>query len=180
MREAIDMHIGRGDWLGAEALAEKHDPDALNAILISRAQAAARSGDFQQFETLLLRAQQPLLLLQGYKEAGRWQDALRVAKEFLPNRLAALQDEYDGFIARTQGLNAGSLVAQARDWEAQGEFARAVDCYFKVTPAMLSNEPTKLVALWTKASELAVKFLDEDKAVVLVRNAGKCINYLYL
>lgn len=38
---------------------------------------------------------------------------------------------------------------------------------------MLPNEPNKLIALWTKASELAVKFLDEDKAVVLVRNAGK-------
>lgn len=35
------------------------------------------------------------------------------------------------------------------------------------------NEPAKLVALWNKASELAVKFLDEDKAVVLVRNAAR-------
>ena len=34
------------------------------------------------------------------------------------------------------------------------------------------NEPGKLIALWNKASELAVKFLDEDKAVVLVRNAA--------
>ena len=34
------------------------------------------------------------------------------------------------------------------------------------------NEPGKLIALWIKASELAVKFLDEDKAVVLVRNAA--------
>lgn len=127
------MHLSRGDWLAAEELAEKHEPDALSAILVSRAQAAARSGDFQQFESLLLRAQQPLALLQGYKEAGRWQDALRVAKEFLPNRLAALQDEYDNHIARTQGLNAVSLVQQARDWELQGEFARAVDSYFKVT-----------------------------------------------
>lgn len=42
----------------------------------------------------------------------------------------------------------------------------------QITPAVL-NDSAKLVALWTKASELAVKFLDEDKAVVLVRNAAR-------
>ena len=113
-------------------MAEQYEPEALNQILISRAQASLDAGDFQQFETLILRAQQPLLLLQGYKERGRWQDALRVAKEYLPNRLAALQDEYDHYVTKTQGVNAASLITQARDWEQQGEFSRAVDCYFKV------------------------------------------------
>ena len=131
-REAIEMHLSRGDWLAAEQLAEQHDPEALNQILVSRAQASLDAGDFQQFEILILRAQQPLLLLQGYKERGRWQDALRVAKEYLPNRLAALQDEYDHYVTKTQGVNAASLITQARDWELQGEFSRAVDCYFKV------------------------------------------------
>ena len=84
----------------------------LSQIQTSRAQAALHSGDFQQFETLILRAQQPQLLLQGYKESGRWQDALRVAKEYLPNRLESLKDEYDRHIARTQGVNAASLVTQ--------------------------------------------------------------------
>ena len=76
------MHLSRGDWLAAEQLAEQHDPEALNHILISRAQASLEAGDFQQFETLILRAQQAILLLQGYKERGRWQGALRVTKEY--------------------------------------------------------------------------------------------------
>ena len=42
----------------------------------------------------------------------------------------------------------------------------------QITIAMV-NEPGKLIALWNKGSELAVKFLDEDKAVVLVRNAAR-------
>jgi intraflagellar transport protein 172 len=121
---------------------------------VLRSELRSRSGDFQQFETLILRAQQPQLLLQGYKESGRWQDVLRVSKEYLPNRLESLKDEYDTHIARTQGVNAASLVTQginylnysqsidfylfmvyyqtAREWELQGEFSRAVDCYFKV------------------------------------------------
>ena len=28
------MHIGRGDWMAAEQLAEKHDPEALTRILV--------------------------------------------------------------------------------------------------------------------------------------------------
>ena len=35
------------------------------------------------------------------------------------------------------------------------------------------NDPVKLAAIWTKASELAVKFLDEDKAVLCVRDAAR-------
>lgn len=66
------------------------------------------------------------------KENERWQDALRVAKEYLPNRLEALQDEYDNHVAKHQGVNAAGLMSQGRNWELQGEFSRAVDCYFKV------------------------------------------------
>ena len=35
------------------------------------------------------------------------------------------------------------------------------------------NDINKLVALWTKASELAIKFFDEEKAVLVVSDAGK-------
>ena len=66
-RDAIDMYMSNGEWVVAEELAEKHDPDALSDILVARAQAALRSNDLQQFETFLLRAQKPLLLLEGYK-----------------------------------------------------------------------------------------------------------------
>lgn len=56
-----------------------------------------------------------------------------MAKEFLPNRLQAVQDEYDNHVTKSQGMNAASLMSQARSWELQSEFARAVDCYFKVS-----------------------------------------------
>lgn len=34
------------------------------------------------------------------------------------------------------------------------------------------DDVAQLVSVWSKATELAVKFLDEDKAVLIVRNAG--------
>lgn len=42
----------------------------------------------------------------------------------------------------------------------------------QITLAML-NDAEKLAAVWTKASELAVKFLPESKAVALVRDAAR-------
>ena len=66
------------------------------------------------------------------QENDRWQDAIRIAKEYLPNRLKSLQDEYEQHMTKSQGANVVSLVTQARNWELQGEFSRAVECYFKV------------------------------------------------
>ena len=67
-----------------------------------------------------------------WQEQGRWQDVLRVAKEYLPNRLQSLQDEYDSYLTKSHGVSADALISQGRQWEVQGEFSRAVDCYFKV------------------------------------------------
>lgn len=68
----------------------------------------------------------------GSQDQGRWQDVLRVAKEYLPNRLQSLQDEYDTYLTKSQGVSVDALISQGRQWEIQGEFSRAVDCYFKV------------------------------------------------
>lgn len=46
-------------------------------------------------ESFLLRAQRPELAIKFYRDAGMWQDVLRVAKEYLPHKLPQLQDEYE-------------------------------------------------------------------------------------
>ena len=46
-------------------------------------------------ESYLLRAQRPELAVKFYRDAGMWQDVLRVAKEYLPHKLPQLQDEYE-------------------------------------------------------------------------------------
>lgn len=42
-----------------------------------------------------MRAQRPELAVKFYRDAGMWQDVLRVAKEYLPHKLPQLQDEYE-------------------------------------------------------------------------------------
>jgi len=61
-----------------------------------------------------------------------WVDALRVCREYLPNRLPALQAEYDRQVGAKGSKDVDSLLAQAREWEQNGEYKAAVDCLLKV------------------------------------------------
>lgn len=100
-----------------------------------------------------------------------WQDALRVCKEYIPHKLQALQDEYDRDMLTKSTRGADTLVQQAKDWESSGEYVRAVECYVKVTPKVTSDTHV-MEKCWTKAGELALKFLGADKAVTVVQMLG--------
>lgn len=77
-----------------------------------------------------------------------WVDALRVCREYLPNRLPALQAEYDRQVGAKGSRDVDSLLAQAREWEQNGEYKAAVDCLLKVCcdsqylPTCLTDCPT--------------------------------------
>jgi intraflagellar transport protein 172 len=60
-----------------------------------------------------------------------WVDALRVCREYLPNHLPALQAEYDQ-VGAEGSRDVDSLLAQAKEWEQNGEYKAAVDCLLKV------------------------------------------------
>lgn len=44
-----------------------------------------------------------------------------------------------------------SMIQQAREWESSGEYARAVECYLKVTTE-LTNDKDLLSKCWMKVS----------------------------
>jgi intraflagellar transport protein 172 len=58
-------------------------------------------------------------------------------------------------------------MQQARRWEESGEYEKAVDCYLRVD----QSHGSAPVALG-KASELAIKFLDTDKALEVAEVVG--------
>jgi len=60
-----------------------------------------------------------------------WVDALRVAKEYLPTQLAQLHAEYERHMS-VHSRDTAALLAQARQWENDGEFKTAVDCLITV------------------------------------------------
>ena len=68
-------------------------------------------------------------------------------------------------------LTGCAFAIQGRQWEESGEYGRAVDSYLKVDRTVTSN-PATLAQAWGKAAELAVKFLDGDRAVEVAEIAG--------
>ncbi|VDI67558.1 intraflagellar transport protein 172, partial [Mytilus galloprovincialis] len=104
-------------------------------------------------------------------ESGMWQDALRVCKEYVPHKLQQLQDEYDREMTSNSTSGLEAMIQQAREWESSGEYARAVECYMKVTPK-LTSDLTVMEKCWMKAAEISIKFLGNERAQAVVENVA--------
>uniref|UniRef100_A0A0L8H041 Uncharacterized protein n=1 Tax=Octopus bimaculoides TaxID=37653 RepID=A0A0L8H041_OCTBM len=83
------------DWDSALRIAESHDPELVTEVLVGQAQIAFQEEDFTRAESLLLRAHQPEKAIAFYKKHEMWQDALRLCQQYLPNKLGAVQEEFE-------------------------------------------------------------------------------------
>ncbi|KAK3091661.1 hypothetical protein FSP39_021624, partial [Pinctada imbricata] len=166
-KEAVLMYVHNQDWDSAQRVAEQSDPDSVSDVLVGQARFAFEEKEYAKAESYLLRAQRPELAVKYYKESGMWQDALRVCKEYVPHKLQQLQDEYDREMTDKSASGVESMVRQAREWESSGEYARAVECYLKVTNSM-TNDKNLQEKCWMKAADLAIKFLGQEKAQTVV------------
>ncbi|KAL4649200.1 hypothetical protein GN956_G7681 [Arapaima gigas] len=168
-KEAVQMYVHNQEWASAQRVAEAHDPDSMTEVLVGQAKFYIEQKDYQKAETLLLRAQQPEVAIKYYREAEMWSDVLRICKEYLPNKLAVLQEEYEKEVMKKGSRGVEGLVEQAREWEQSGEYGRAVECYLKVKDA---SNPSLAEKCWMKAAELAIKFLTQEKAIDVVQAVG--------
>ena len=170
-REAVLMYVHARDWPSALRVAEQHDPESLTDILLAQAKLAFEEQDFAKGEAFLLRAQKPELIVKYYRDHGMWDDAMRVCKEYLPHKLELLQADYEKQSGGIAKKDIESLIGQAREFERNGDYQRAVECYRRVNPQMTSDQQL-LQKSWIKAGELAIKFLDSHRAVAVVRDVG--------
>lgn len=69
----------------------QHDLEALSDVYIRQARMAIEKKDFACAESCLLRANRPKIILRYYKESGMWQDAIRIAKDYMPSELQQLE-----------------------------------------------------------------------------------------
>ncbi|XP_064457098.1 intraflagellar transport protein 172 homolog [Ornithodoros turicata] len=173
-KEAVLMYVHNQDWDNARRVAEAHDKDSVADVSIGQARVAFEAGQYQKAESLALRAQRPDLAVKFYKDAGMWNDALRVCKEYIPSHLADLQEQYENDLQFKGSRDADALLEQARDWERNGQYERAVDCYMRLSKDAISDIGV-LEKCWVKAADLALKFLDEDKAETVVKRASRML-----
>ncbi|XP_033198470.2 intraflagellar transport protein Oseg2 isoform X1 [Bombus vancouverensis nearcticus] len=122
--EAVQMYIHTRDWEAAEDVAQSINQDAVAQVLIARASEAVEGQDYSLAETLLLRAHKPEMIIEHYKKAGMWSEALRVCREYLPSQQANLRRELGQISASLAGANA---FEEARKWLEVGEVRAALD-----------------------------------------------------
>ena len=165
-REAILMYIHEEDWESALNTAETHDPTSIPEVLIGQAKVAFNKNEFAKAESLLLRAQKPELAIKMYKGLQNWKEAIRFAKQYLPNKLAEINQEYDQYLSGQADAGKDNLISTALSFEQQKEYARAIDIYLKLTTQHTENLDY-LEDKWKRAAELAVKFTpDKSKEVI--------------
>ena len=135
-------------------------------MLTAQAKVCVERGEFTKAEALYVRAKKPELAVKAYKEAQRWNDATRIAREFLPHRVGELQAEHQAYL-RGEGPSHGggggggggesaeTLLAPARALEEGREFSKAIDAYLALTAARTKNHDF-LEEVWENAVKLAM------------------------
>ncbi|TKR80418.1 hypothetical protein L596_014494 [Steinernema carpocapsae] len=170
-KDAVQMYIVHYDWDSAERLASQHSPESLPDVYIGQARVAIEQKDFAKAESYLLRANRSDIILRYYRELGMWAEAIRIARDYMPNHLQQLQEEYDKVLLKSGAKGAQSFMAQAKDWEAQGEYQRALSAYMRVQQPV-TDDVNLIASAWTKAGDLAVKFLMDENGLELVEEIG--------
>ncbi|KAM6915750.1 intraflagellar transport protein 172 homolog [Xenentodon cancila] len=174
-KEAVFMYVHNKDWANAQRVAEGHDPESVSEVLVGQAKFCFEQKEFQKSEAFLLRAQRPELAVKLYKDADMWSDAMRICKEYLPNKLSMLQEEYERETSKGGIRGVEGLLEQAREWEQSGEYSRAVECYLKVK----DDSSTALMEKCSmKAAELSIKFLSGDRALEVIQVVGPRLTQL--
>ncbi|VDK73481.1 unnamed protein product [Litomosoides sigmodontis] len=176
-KEAVLMYVHNQQWENAERVAKQYNPEVLSDVYIREARMAIERKDFTRAESCLLRANRPEIILRYYKESGMWQDAIRIARDYLPSELHQLEEEFDEVQLKSGAKGILSFVAQARDWEAQGEYIRAIQCYLRVKDSESADTDAVVDAL-KRAGELAVKFLSDDQTSAVVDEIAKIFIHL--
>lgn len=168
-KEAILMYTHSGDWKAAIRVAESHAPDAVTEILMSQANAALEARNYTEYETLLIRAERPDVIIQHYKEYSMWNDAIRIAREHMPSALPELQ-KYQTKASRGSANDSRYLLQQASDYARVEEFKRAAECLLQIS-AQNADEGTVERAL-LRAAEICNQFLEGEEAIEVARELG--------
>lgn len=159
------MFIRDNDWADAERVAKDHCESLLPDVYTGQARRAIEEGDHLRAETFLLRANKPDIILRYFIENEMWPDALRIAQNYLPHQAALIQEEYEKSELRNGARGVDSFVAQAKEWEQQGDWRKAVSALLKINRDSTDNDA--LIKHSTeKAADLVMKFLMGDEEYI--------------
>ena len=159
-KEACDMYMHNQDWDAAMRIAERYDPTMVSEILVSQARVAVERKQWLPAEGLFIKAKRPEAALKMYRDARMWNDALRVAEQYLPTKVAEVQMELlsgQGAGGGSGGASADAVINKARGFERNNDYARAIETYLSLTAQDTSNQD-QLEHCWGQAAQLAINY----------------------
>ena len=125
-KEAIDMYVHQQDWANATRVAETSEPASMPEVLAAQGRALIERSEFTKAEALFVKAKKPELAVKAYKEAGRWNDATRIAREFLPHKVGELMAEHNAYMSGASAPGGEhQLMMAGRELEEGREFSKA-------------------------------------------------------
>jgi len=150
------MYVHQQDWSNATRVAESNDPGSMPDVFVAQAKVMVERQEFTKAESLYVRAKKPELAVKAYKDASRWNDATRIAREFLPHKVQELIAEHNAFLrGETANESQDDLMSRGRRLEDQRDFSGAIDAYLQVTAAQAKNHDF-LEEVWENAVKLAM------------------------
>lgn len=159
-KEAIDMYIHQQDFDAGMKVAEQHEPAAIADVQEAKARKLAEGKDFMNAEMLFIQAKKPEEAVKMYKDAQQWDEAIRLAKKFLPRMVPDLQQERHSQMGGTPAAEgADYLIDQAKMYENQKQYNAAIDGYLKLTKDNV-HDYSRLEVLWENAVTLSIQYVN--------------------
>jgi len=181
-KEAIDMFVHQQDWDAAMRVAENHDPSSIAEVICAEAKVAGQGGDWVRAETLFLKAKKPDQAIKMFKEASMWDDAIRMAEDFMPHKVpelhaelaASMKEQAAGGDGRPgaggQGKsivsNPSDILAKGKELQKDREYSRAIDTFLLLTQDSTSNLDM-LEESWGLAVKLALAHVHKRSGEVI-------------
>lgn len=160
-KEAIEMYIHQSEWEAAMRVAEQHEPAAIVDVQAAHGRQKAELKDYNGAEQLFVSAKKFEVAIDMYKDAGMWDDALRLAKKFATRLVPGLQEMKLNNVASSNPRATESvdyLLQQAKLLESQKNWSGAIDSFLKITKNHTSDFET-LERAWENAVTVAMEHM---------------------
>lgn len=93
-----------------------------------------------------------------------WMEALKVCRDYLPSKLAAVEADYEREVGSRAFRDAGAIFSEATQWEQNGQYLSAVNAYLKACKEYFLHKLTKIHLVQFNANlfSLALQELEDQ------------------
>ncbi|XP_037945105.1 intraflagellar transport protein 172 homolog [Teleopsis dalmanni] len=175
-KEAILMHIHSGDWQAALNVAEIYLPEEVSEVLIAQANTCLETHNYSEYETLLIRAQRPDLIVAFYKKESMFEEAMRIAEEHYPSamndikRLQAHEKSRETNSNKNENDESKAYLQKAAEFAKREEFRKSAECLLQINSTNADAATVERALL--SAAEICNQFLEGKDATSIATQLG--------